>query len=53
MIVCIPRVAMKGGTFRIDTTTPLIPPKNPMITITMISATGHGISGIHGSIRAE
>ena len=42
----------KGGTFKTEITTPLTPPKQPMIAITTISATGHGISGIQGSIRA-
>ena len=53
MMVCIPRVAMKGGTFSMEITMPLTAPKPPMMIITMTRATGHGISGIQENMRAE
>ena len=52
-MVCMPRVAMKGGTFSMEMTTPLTAPMMPMATITMARASHQGMSGIQGSIRAE
>ena len=52
-MVCIPRVAMKGGTFRKATTQPFTAPNSAMIAMTMSMATPQGMSGSQGSIRAE
>ena len=52
MMVCMPRVAMKGGTFRVEMTVPFTAPKQPMISMVMIIATNTGISGRPGIILA-
>ena len=52
-MVCMPRVAMKGGTFRKAMTQPLMAPKMPQMTRTMIRPTNTGISGSQGSMRPE
>ena len=51
-MVCIPRVAMKGGTFRKAMTQPFTAPKTPITTTTPSRARGQGISGRSGNIRA-